>query len=70
MISRSTGEVGDAMRQRDVVIVEKDDELALRCGKAEVPRAGYAEAGTAHDTKRNLETCGGGVELVTVIDND
>ena len=69
MTSCGNDQAGDPMRQRNIVVVEKNHKLAARCGEAEIARAGNAEMGTAHDTK-HLETRGGGVELVTIIDND
>ena len=63
-------EAGDSVRQRNIVVVQEDDELPTRRGEAEIARPGYAQAETSHDTKLRIETNGGGVELVTIVNND
>jgi len=65
MTTHSSDEGGDAMRQRDIVVVEKDDELAARCVESQVTRATDAQSETAHHTKPIAIG-----ELVAIIDND
>jgi hypothetical protein len=68
--SGSTDEAGNSMRQRDIVVVKKDDEFAACRAEAEITRAGYAGAETSHHTKARIATKGVGVEFVTIVNND
>src|SRR5262245_1313919 len=67
MLARRPEQRSDAVRQRDVVVVEADDELAAGGGQAEVARPGDTEAVPAEDAERGG---GRGGERPAIVDDD
>ncbi len=63
-------QAGNAIGQRDVVVVQKDDELAARSRQTEIARTRHAQADAAHDLNRQFGSCDEAGMVAAVIDND